>query len=217
MPTTILPFAVEELCQEVLDLLRGQGVIVAPTDTVYGIMCRFDSAEAVERLYRIKQRPKDKAIPILIGDRAQLPLIARMPIPASANALAARFWPGPLTLVLPARDHLPPALTAGGSTVGVRMPNHPALCDLMRRSGPLAATSANLSGGAETHTAQQALEQLDGLVPLILSDDDTATRSHRPVASTIVDLSGPEPVIIRPGPIADDVLSVLSGLDAPPC
>ena len=217
MRTAILSFSATAACDTALGLLRADGVIVAPTDTVYGIMCQFDSPHAVQQLYRIKQRPQHKAIAILIGDRAQLSLVVQMPIPAIAESLAARFWPGPLTLIMPGRAELPHALTTGGATVGVRMPAHASLCELMRRSGPLAATSANRSGGAETHSAQQALAQLGGLVPLILSDDDTERRPHQSPASTVVDLSGPKPSIIRAGPIADDVLAVLVRSGHAPC
>ena len=217
MRTVILSFSASEHRDKALDLLRKDGVIIAPTDTVYGIMCRYDSSLAVQRLYQIKQRPPHKPIPVLIGDRDQLPQVARIPLPTAAEALANRFWPGPLTLIFPARDNLPVALTAGGTTVGVRMPDHLALCDLIRRAGPLAATSANRSGHSETHTAQQALEQLDGLIPLILSDDETGDRPPHSLASTIVDLSGPQPIIVRTGPIVDEVLDAVIRSGHPPC
>lgn len=221
MQTTLLPFSdntsIAAACDAALPWLRSDGVIIAPTDTVYGIMCRYDSARAIERLFEIKQRPRSKPIPILIGERAQLALVTRMPLPVDAEMLAQRFWPGPLTMVLPAREGLPEALTSGGSSVGIRMPDHPALCELMRRAGPLAATSANRSGQAETHTAQAASEQLRGLVPLILSDDATASRPKQPVPSTVVDLSASKPIILRPGPIADEVAAVLGQSDRPPC
>ena len=217
MRTEILTFSASEHPDKALDLLRKDGVIIAPTDTVYGIMCRYDSSLAVERLYQIKQRPPHKAIPVLIGDRDQLSQVARIPLPPAAETLAKRFWPGPLTLVLQARDNLPAALTAGGTTVGVRMPDHLALCNLIRCAGPLAATSANRSGHSETHTAQQALDQLGGLIPLILSDDEVSARPQNPLASTIVDLSGPQPIIIRPGPIEDAVLELLNTSGHPPC
>lgn len=215
MTTAILSLFSPQARETALTLLRADGVIVAATDTVFGVMCRYDSELAVQELFRVKQRPRDKAIAILIGDREQLSLVAQVPIPPLAEELAARFWPGPLTLILPARDGLPDALTASGASVGVRMPNHAALCELMRASGPLAATSANLSGSAETHTAHQARDQLDGLVPLILDD---APRRHAPSpASTVVDLCGLQPAIVRPGPIADEVQVVLDGAGHTSC
>ena len=196
--------------QTALDLLRDHAVIIAPTDTVYGIMCRYDSPQAVQRLFEVKQRPLNKAIPVLIGELDQLSLIAHTPLSPCAHALAERFWPGPLTLIVPARGGLPGALTAGGNTVGVRMPDHDGLRELMRVAGPLAATSANRSGEDEACSASQALDQLDGLASLILSDDDSALRLHRPRPSTIVDLAGAEAAVLRPGPIADEVRATLA-------
>ena len=200
-----------------MELLRENRVLVAPTDTVYGVMCRYDSPTAIERLYSIKERPQHKAIPVLIGDFQQLPLVTAPPLSEAARILTERFWPGPLTLILAAHKGLPAELTAGKSTVGVRMPDHAALRDLMREIGPLAATSANRSGVAEASTAQQALEQLGGLVPLILRDDALANLPTIPMASTIVDLSGSEPAIIRQGPIAAHVLNTLTVLGYSSC
>lgn len=210
MHTPVLPIRDPAAQQKALDLLENGGVIVAPTDTVYGVMCRFDNLDAVRTLFAVKQRPLSKAIPVLIADLAHLRLITPTPLPPMARTLAQHFWPGPLTLVLPARHGLPDALTAGGKTVGVRMPDHDELRALMRLAGPLAATSANLSGDREACSAEEAQAYLDGLVPLILSDDDTVVRTHHPLPSTVVDLTADPPAVLRPGPIADDVLSVLA-------
>ena len=216
-------------------------MIAAPTDTVYGVMCRYDRPAAIESLFTIKKRSPDKAIPILIGDRAQLGLVAQEPITRAAEMLIERFWPGPLTLVLPARPELPFALTAGTTTVGVRMPAHAGLCALMRRSGPLAATSANLSGAAETHTAAEVARQLatsgGAGLSLILCDETShdascedapceaglaAGLAHRAEgrlspASTVADLSGPAPRILRPGPIATEVAAALAEMGLAIC
>ena len=158
----------------------------------------------------------------MIGDRCQLDLLVQEPLGRAAETLIERFWPGPLTLVLPARPGLPFALTAGAATVGVRMPAHAVLCALMRRSGPLAATSANLSGGEETHSARQVAQQLSGRLPLILQDEgedfgQEAGVSAPPAASTVVDLSGPAPRILRPGPIAAEVAAVLAEMGLATC
>jgi L-threonylcarbamoyladenylate synthase len=191
-------------------LLQNDQVIAAPTDTVYGVMCRFDSAAAIGGLYLAKQRPPQKPIPVLIGDREQLDLVVAGPLPPPAERLMEHFWPGPLTLVLPARESLPAILTAGQPTVGVRMPDHAALRELIRHAGPLAATSANLSGAPEARTAAEVLAQLEGRIPLVLEDTShPAPRALLP--STLVDLAaplGPEPRILREGPIGDDVRRV---------
>lgn len=188
-------------------LLAGE-VIAAPTDTVYGVMCRFDSSDAIERLYIAKARPPQKAIPVLIGERAQMAMLTPMPISAIAIELMDAFWPGALTLILPALPHLPANLTAGQNTVAIRMPDHDWLRSLIRKSGPLAATSANLSGRPEAYTAAEVLAQLEGRIPLLLVDEHESERSLAP--STIVDLSsasqpGGTVTIVREGPLGEAV------------
>ena len=217
MHTPILSVDSPTAQQTALALLHNGGVIVAPTDTVYGVMCLYDKHRAIERLFEVKGRSLHKAIPVLIGDQIQLSQIAVTPLGPVATLLAERFWPGPLTLVLPARAELSQSLTAGGATVGVRMPNHDALRNLIRLAGPLAATSANRSGAPEACSAQEALHQLGDLVPLILSDDETIAGPHRPLASTVVDVSGECPVIVRTGPIATEVADILAQAGHLPC
>jgi L-threonylcarbamoyladenylate synthase len=196
MHTEIRPLADPQAQATALALLADGQVIAAPTDTVYGVMCRYDSPEAIARVYAVKARPPDKAIPVLIGERGQLDALAVQPLPALAPPLIDRFWPGALTLVLPALPHLPAILTAGQPSLAVRMPDHLGLCALIRRSGPLAATSANLSGAPETHSADEVAAQLDGRLPLILS---APLQTEQP-ASTIVDLTAAQgPLILRRG------------------
>ena len=191
-------------------LLRSQQVIAAPTDTVYGLMCRFDSAVAIARLYALKDRPPQKAIPVLISDCQQLQLLARWPVTQLAYDLMECLWPGPLTLILPALPQLPDILTAGQQTVAVRLPDHDSLRSLIRLCGPLAATSANLSGAPETHTALEVIEQLGGRFPLVLADEEN--RPGCTLSSTIVDMGDPsrsEPSILREGPVADKVRQLI--------
>ncbi len=186
----------ETLIDAVAHIRRGD-VIAAPTDTVYGLVCRFDNPQAIAELYRVKDRPPEKALPVLIGNESQLAQVVAGSLPPLALELAKRFWPGPLTLILPAQSHLPPVLTAGGSTVGVRVPDQPFLQDLARRAGPLASSSANRSGGPECGTADQVLAQLDGRIPLLVDGGKTP----HAVASTVLDLSGALPRILRAGPL----------------
>jgi L-threonylcarbamoyladenylate synthase len=123
-----------------------------------------------------------------------------------ARRLAGRFWPGPLTLVVPKRPSLPEQVSSG-STVGVRMPDHPVTLALMRQTGPLAVTSANRSGSASSVSAQEVLAQLGGRIPLILDGGQAPGGS----SSTVVDCTGPEPKILRPGPISlDEILEALN-------
>jgi L-threonylcarbamoyladenylate synthase len=190
-------------------LLHDEQVIAAPTDTVYGVMCRYDSVAAIERLYVAKDRPPRKAIPILLGGEEMLAQVSPGPLPELARQLIARFWPGPLTIVVAAHPALPAILTAGQPTVALRVPDHDDLRRLLQMVGPLAATSANRSGAADTTTAAEVLAQLDGAIPLILADDDAADRRKLRMPSTLVDLTVTPPAILRAGPIEAEVRKIV--------
>lgn len=194
-----------------LEQLRADAAIVAPTDTVYGVMCRFDRPTAIQKLYEAKGRPPEKAIPVLIGTRDQLSQVTGSPVSPVVQALAEQFWPGPLTIVVPALPTLPDILTARQPTVGVRLPNHHWLRTLLMQSGPLAATSANRSGHAEARTAAEALTQLQGRVELVVVDASLdQTSDQHGVASTVVAVDSDNSVqILRAGPIAQHVQSYL--------
>lgn len=213
MHTEVISFYQPSAVEHALGLLDQHQLIVAPTDTVYGLMCNFDDAAAIEQIYVVKNRPPRKAIPVLISDVTQLALLTPIPLPMLAETLSERFWPGPLTLVLPALPSLLPVLTAGQQTVAVRLPDHDLLRALIRRTGPLAATSANLSGGADTYTASQALSQLGGRIPLILIDDEQdQDLAHHALPSTIVDMTdigGGGPRVLRHGALAEAILQLL--------
>jgi len=187
--------------------LLSQGRLVAfPTDTVYGVGALVGNPRAIAQLYAVKGRTEEKAIPILLSDPAQLELVT-LDASEMALRLARRFWPGALTLVLPKHPSLPEEISTQ-PTVGVRMPDHPVALGLMRLSGPLAVTSANLSGGANAVTAQEVLEQLGGRIPLILDGGQTPGGSP----STVVDCTGAEPRILRQGPISlKEIYKVLHG------
>ncbi len=187
-------------------LLRGGELVAFPTDTVYGVGALAWEAQAVAKLYAAKLRPAGKAIPILLADPADVELVAR-DLPSAARRLAERFWPGPLTLVVPRAERVPPEVSAGGTSVAVRVPDHAMARDLIRAAGaPLATTSANLSGGPSPVTAQDVAAQLAGRIPFILDGGPCPGG----VASTVVDLTGPQPVVLRPGPISlDEILAAL--------
>ena len=181
-----------------------QGAVIGvPTDTVYGLVCLCSDAAAIDGLFAVKERPSQKALPVLLGEAEQASAVVRTAGQAAAQALIDRYWPGPLTLVLPARSHLPPALTAGGDTVGVRLPAHPFLRALARRVGPLASSSANRSGQPPCATAAAVLDQLDGRIPLLI-DAGPAPLAQ---SSTVLDLSGPQPILLREGPIGPQELA----------
>lgn len=195
MKTEILSTGHPSAIPHALDVLIHDGLVVFPTDTVYGLAALPFRTHSIERLYAAKGRASQKAIGILLGDLAHLPQVTSTMSPM-ATCLAERFWPGPLTLVVLRHPDLPLALT-NNETIGVRMPNHPAALALLQQSGPLAVTSANLSGKANTFTAQEVLEQLSGRVHLVLDGGQV----QGGVPSTVVDCTGAEPKLLRPGPI----------------
>lgn len=200
MKTRILPAS---QIQAALEILQTGGIVAFPTDTVYGVgALAFDNA-AIESIYTAKDRPVEKAIPVLIGDLSDLEKVANN-IPDMALRFAARFWPGPLTCIVPKKQTLPPAVSAT-STVAVRIPDHPDARALLRAAGPMAVTSANISRQPSPSTAQEVDEQLNGRIPLILDGGKTPGG----VPSTLVDCTGDEPVILREGPISLDELRSL--------
>ncbi len=195
MRTEIIPADQPDAITRALGVLRRGGLVVFPTDTVYGLGASAFMPESIERLFVVKGRDNAKAIAILLGETTQLDLVAN-DIGDSARRLAAHFWPGPLTLVVPSRPGLPEVLSPL-PTIGIRIPDHPLALTLLRRAGPLATTSANLSGQPSPVTAEEAAEQLRGRVRLILDGG----RTPGGIPSTVVDCTTPEPVILRPGPL----------------
>ena len=183
------------------DILRKGGLVVFPTDTVYGLAALARDAKAVARLYAAKQRPPHMPIPVMVADPEAVLAIAH-PAPGFWE-LADLFWPGPLTIILPKTDALPPIVTAGGDTVALRIPDHPLALALLRTVGePLAVTSANLSGQAPARTAHEARMQLDGRIEALVEGGDAPGGEP----STIVDLTHTPFRILRRGPIAEHQL-----------
>ena len=175
--------------------LRRGGIIAFPTDTIYGLAADVFTPAAIQRIYTIKGRSKEKAIPVLIGTFDQLlPLVQT--IDERALRIINAFWPGPLTLVLQKNERIPTELT-DYPTVGLRMPNHSFTLSLIKETGPLATTSANLSGAVNPADVEGVIAQLGEQVDLILDGGPTSG----PIASTVVDLSGPEIKILRAGQI----------------
>ena len=183
--------------------LRNGGVVALPTDTVYGLAADLASPAAIERLFAAKGRPADRAVVLLLADAAQADAIASWP--ASAAGLANAFWPGGLTIVVPQRAgaELPEGLTGGRSTIGLRLPDHPAPRALAAGLGPLPVTSANLSGRPPAADAGEILDQLGDAIDLIL--DGGPARGGPP--STVVDCSGDVVRILRSGAIPEDAIA----------
>jgi L-threonylcarbamoyladenylate synthase len=175
-------------------LLAGE-LVAFPTDTVYGVGALVFDRKAVERIYVAKGRLAEKSIPVLLASTEQLEKVT-VQVPELAAKLADRFWPGPLTLIVPKHPAVPDAVSPT-ETIGVRVPNHPTTRALLRLSGPLAVTSANLSGQESSSTAADVRTQLGGRIALILDGG----RTPGGVPSTIVDCMGPELKILRQGPV----------------
>lgn len=188
-------------------IISEGGLIAFPTDTIYGVAGDPLNPDSLRKIYQAKERPDEKALPVLIGALDQLTALVSALSP-EVEAIAKSFWPGPLTLVLPKNPNLPPELTAY-PTVGVRMPDHPFTLALLRRTGPLATTSANISGGPNPTTAQNVLDQLGGRIDLILDGGPTPG----PTASTVADVSSSPIKILREGPISLSDLQNLSRQD----
>lgn len=195
METIILPASGPDAISCALEVLKGGGLVAFPTDTVYGVGALAFDAIAVESIYSAKNRPVEKAIPILLGGPEDLDKVTA-DIPPIAAKLAARFWPGALTLVVSKHPKLPDVISSA-PTIGVRVPDHPVARLLLRAAGPMAVTSANISGEASPQTAEEVNRQLNGRIPLILNGGE----SPGGVPSTVVNCLGTEPVILREGPV----------------
>jgi L-threonylcarbamoyladenylate synthase len=178
-------------------LLKPDGVIVVPTDTTYGVICRLDDAGAVDRIYDIKGRDRSKPL-IILGAEIQSLLGWIKGEPDLAFVLAQRFWPGPLTIVAPASKSVPRGILSGGSTVGLRVPAHMATRAVLSRlpHGCAASTSANPSGGGSPSTFDEACRLMSDKVPYVMPDCGEPPAGTE---STIVDISTAQPRILRTG------------------
>lgn len=196
----------EELAAAVAGLrahLDSGAVAVIPTDTLYGLAANAGDARAVASVYALKGRSFDKPLPVVVRDLAQAAELSSR-LPAIFEALATAFWPGPLTLIVPAAPHLPPALTASTGALAMRQPDQPLLAALLHATGyALTATSANRSGDPACRTVEEVAAQFGADCPLLVD----AGPSPSALPSTIVDLCGPQPRIIRAGAIAADRLA----------
>ena len=184
-------------------IIEQGGAIAFPTDTVYGLAVDVFNDIAIRKIFAIKERSMLKALPVLIANMVQLEnLVSRLD--KNAKILAEAFWPGPLTMILPKAPGLPELLSPY-PTIGIRMPDYQFTLDLLETTGPLATTSANISGESNPITAQNVLEQLGGRIDLLL--DGGETPGAKP--STVLDITGPEIQILREGPILKSDIEAL--------
>ncbi|MGI6258344.1 MAG: L-threonylcarbamoyladenylate synthase [Anaerolineaceae bacterium] len=194
--TEILSLQDPASLDKAVQLIQAGELVAFPTDTVYGLACSPFNPSSLEQIYQVKQRPEEKAIPVLVANLEQVAQVVKR-IPPQAEGIMAEFWPGALTLVLPHKIDLPVQLSPYPG-LAVRMPRHQLALQILERTGSLAVTSANLSAHSETLSAQDVYNQLKGRIPLILDDGSHPGGK----ASTVIDCMGAEPVLLRQGPIA---------------
>ncbi len=207
MLTQVIPADAPGAIDRAVDLLRQGELIAFPTDTVYGVGAPAFAPEAVGKLFAAKIRPANRPIALLAAPEDDLSRIAAR-VPPEAARLGARFWPGGLTLIVRRAPDVSDAVTAGGDTVGIRVPDHPIALALIRGLGEaVAATSANLSGGQSPLTAEDVVAQLDGRIPLVLDGG----RCPGGVESTVLDLTTHPPTIRRLGAVSKPDLEAVLG------
>ena len=206
MQTLVLP-PDEQTLKQASSLLRAGEVVAFPTETVYGLGANALDPEAVLRIFTAKERPADNPLIVHIWSLSQLDGLVE--IPELAHPLMERFWPGPLTLLMPKTKAIPEIVTAGLDTVAIRMPSHPVAQSLLKTCDlPIAAPSANRSGRPSPTAASHVLEDMNGRIPLIIDGGDCAVG----VESTVLDICHGTPCILRPGGVTRDMLQDVIGL-----
>ncbi len=191
--------------REAVRLIREGGVIVYPTDTVYGLGANALNSEAVLRIFKIKGRAPDQALPVIVSGPEMADRLAYLN--DDAEKLMKAFWPGALTLALPKKPIVPSAVTGGGATVALRAPNHAVPLLIVRESGlPLVATSANKHGAPNPVNAGEAYRQIGGEVDLVI---DCGRVGGQP--STILDLARTPPLVVRSGPVTREMVEKVVG------
>ena len=193
------------------EIIRNGGLVAFPTETVYGLGANGLDADACAKIYEAKGRPSDNPLILHVADRAMIDKAAT--VTEMAERVLAAFAPGPVTVILPKRDVVPPRVTGGLATVGIRMPDNDIARALIRAAGvPIAAPSANLSGRPSPTTAAAVFADMDGKIPLILDGGPC----QYGVESTIVDCTGECAAILRPGAVTREMLAEVLGELAPP-
>ena len=207
MNTQILSANAPGTAQAAAEIIRSGGLVAIPTETVYGLGANGLDPDAVAQIFQVKGRPQDNPLILHVAGADQIELFCHS-IPKEAYLLAEKFWPGPLTMVLPARDTVPKRTTAGLPPVAVRCPDCAVTRQIIRLSGvPLAAPSANLSGKPSTTTAEHVRHDHDGRIELIVDGGPCRVG----VESTIVDLTEERPRLLRPGGISPEQLIKVLG------
>jgi len=198
---------IQQQIERGVSILRQGGLVAYPTDTVYGLGAYVSLPQAVERVYKVKERPRNMPLSLLLADTSQITKVAES-MPPVAWLLIHSFMPGALTMVLPKSTSVPDTITAGGTTIAVRIPAHPVPVALVADLGnPIVGTSANLSGRPSPLTADEVYSQLGDKIDLIIDGG----RCPGGRESTIVDVTGETPVVLREGAISREELEQVCG------
>lgn len=192
--------------EQAASALRSGELIVVPTDTVYGLACDPTDEQAARRVYELKRRDPRKPLPVLVERSTDAAAVADIKT-EGFDALAGRFWPGPLTIVLPIAGDIAQTVVAGGPSVGLRAPDHPVTLGLVEHFGPIAATSANFSG----QTPARSVDDLDTEFTAGVSVIVDAGPCQLKEPSTVIDLTLPEPTVLREGPVTREQLEQALG------
>ena len=207
MKTLLLSAEAAETAQTAAQIIRAGGLVAIPTETVYGLGADGLNPQAVEKIFVAKGRPQDNPLILHVAEVSQIEALCHH-IPEAAYRLAEAFWPGPLTMILPAKSIVPACTTAGLPTVAVRCPDHALTRQIIRLAGvPIAAPSANLSGKPSTTTAEHVRHDHDGRIDAIVDGGPCRVG----LESTIVDLTEDRPRLLRPGGITPEQLTEVLG------
>lgn len=200
------PAAIKQAAEAIL---RGE-LVIFPTETVYGLAASALDEEAVRRVFDAKGREEGRPLPVQVAGLDALAMVAAA-LPESGRILAEKYWPGPLTLVLPKKENVSELVSAGSDTVGVRVPDHPVALAMLREVGiPIVATSANLSGNPAPACAAEAVRELGDAVAVVLD----AGESRIGLASTVIDVTVPVPRILRVGAITvQEIRDILGDIE----
>ncbi len=202
-----LPLGIQKQVERGISILKQGGIVAFPTDTVYGLGACASIHQAVERVYAVKERPCNMALPLLLADTSQITKVANY-VPPIAWLLIDNFLPGALTIVLPRSNSVPDIITGGGATVAVRIPAHPIPVALAKGLGmPIVGTSANLSGRPSPLTADEVYSQFGNKIDLVIDGG----RCPGGKESTVVDVTGETPVILREGAISREEIERVCG------
>lgn len=206
METKVLK-ATEEAIRQAVAIIKNGGVVGLPTETVYGLGADALNASAVEKIFEAKGRPKDNPMIVHVSSIEEVESLVNV-FPEKAKLLAEKYWPGPLTIIMPKSDKVPMRTSGGLDTVAIRMPSHPVMREVIKKSGcPIAAPSANLSGSPSPTNAEYVFDDMDGRIELIIDGGECEVG----LESTVITLAGEKPRLLRPGGITPEQLEEVLG------